>query len=134
MEGVTVYGHPSDCRVTFGRDLILCDKIPVTTIELPQRLFQNFLYISLPEKIIRKSHRPQNKTYIWGTMSMTKYNIYSFLFICLYCLHHNLSVYVVCWYWLKQLVVNSPDSRVGCIKGRKIKGLDVYDKVEICGI
>ena len=36
MEGVTVYGNPPECRVPFGRgDLILFDKIPVPTIELP---------------------------------------------------------------------------------------------------
>ena len=67
MEGVTVVGHHPECRVTFGRgDLILFDKIPVPTIELPLRRFQTFLYISLPEKLIGKSHRPQNKTFIGG--------------------------------------------------------------------
>ena len=57
-------------------------------------------------------------------MSMTIYNIYSFLFIivlrpldslvadtalnnnltnyCLKCLHHNLFAYIVCLYWLEQ--------------------------------
>ena len=36
MEGVTVDGHHPEYRVTFGSgDLILCDKIPVPTIELP---------------------------------------------------------------------------------------------------
>ena len=36
MEGVTVDGHHPECRVTFKRgDLILIDKIPVPTIELP---------------------------------------------------------------------------------------------------
>ena len=35
MEGVTVYGHPPECYVTFGRGgLILFDNIPVLTIEL----------------------------------------------------------------------------------------------------
>ena len=41
-------------------------KIPVPTIELPKRRFQTFLDISLPEKLIGKSHRPQNKTFIRG--------------------------------------------------------------------
>ena len=58
-----MYGHPPKCRVIFERGgLILFDKIPVTTIELP--LFQMFLYTSLPEKLILKSHHPQNKTFI----------------------------------------------------------------------
>ena len=36
-------------------------------------------------------------------MSMTIYNIYSFfIHSCLYCLHHNLFAYIVCWYLLKQ--------------------------------
>ena len=41
-------------------------KIPVPTIELPKRRFQTFLDISLPEKLIGKSHRTQNKTFIRG--------------------------------------------------------------------
>ena len=48
------------------RDLILFGKIPVSTIELPKRRFQTFLDIFLPEKLIWKSHRPQNKTFIRG--------------------------------------------------------------------
>ena len=36
-------------------------------------------------------------------MSMTICNIYSFfIYYCLYCLHHKLSAYIVCWYLLKQ--------------------------------
>ena len=35
-------------------------------------------------------------------LSMTIYNIYFFICNCLYCLHHNLFAYVVCWYWLEQ--------------------------------
>ena len=36
MEGVPAYGHPPECRVTFVRGgIILFDKIPVPTIELP---------------------------------------------------------------------------------------------------
>ena len=46
---------------------ILFGKIPVPIIELPKRRFQTFLGISLPEKVIGKSHRPQNKTFIRGT-------------------------------------------------------------------
>ena len=41
-------------------------EIPVPTIELPSRRFQTFLDISMPEKLIGKSHRPQNKTFIRG--------------------------------------------------------------------
>ena len=47
-------------------DLILFGKIPIPTIELPYRRFQTFLDISLPEKLIGQSHRPQNKTFIRG--------------------------------------------------------------------
>ena len=47
-------------------DLILFGKIPLPTLELPQRRPQTFLYISLPEKLIGKTHRPQNKTFIRG--------------------------------------------------------------------
>ena len=33
MDGVTVYGHHPECRVTFGRrGLLLFDKIPASTI------------------------------------------------------------------------------------------------------
>ena len=36
-------------------------------------------------------------------MSMTIYNIYSFLiYYCLYCVDHNLFAYIVRWYLLKQ--------------------------------
>ena len=67
MEGAIVYGHPQKCRVTFGRgDLVLFGKIAVPTITLPYRRFQTFLDKSLPEKLIGKSHRPQNKTFISG--------------------------------------------------------------------
>ena len=65
MEGVTIYGHHPECRVTFRIwGLILFDKIPVPTIELPYR---RFLYISLPVKLTEMTHRPQNKTFIRGT-------------------------------------------------------------------
>ena len=47
-------------------DFILFHKIPVLTIKLSKRRFQIFLDISLPEKLIGKVHRPQNKTYIRG--------------------------------------------------------------------
>ena len=56
MEGVT--GEEGD--------LILFGKIPVSTIELPWRRFQSFRDISLPEKLIGKSQRPHNKTFIRG--------------------------------------------------------------------
>ena len=41
-------------------------KIREPIIELPYRRFQTFLDISLPEKLIGKSPRPQNKTFIRG--------------------------------------------------------------------
>ena len=46
MEGVPVYDHVPECRVTFGRgDFILFDEIPLSTIELPEGPFQKFLDI-----------------------------------------------------------------------------------------
>ena len=41
---------------------ILFDKIPILTIELPQRRFQTFpdILVSLAEKLIRKPCHPQN--------------------------------------------------------------------------
>ena len=51
------------CSIREG-DLILFGKIPVPTIELPLRRFQTFFDISLPKKLIGKSHRPQNKTFL----------------------------------------------------------------------
>ena len=56
---------PPECLVTFGRGgFILLDKIPGSIIELRKRQLQTFLDISLSDKLIRKSHRPQNKTFI----------------------------------------------------------------------
>ena len=67
MEGVTVDGHHPECRVAFGRGgRVLFDKIPVPITELPKRLSQKYNYLSLPEKLIGKPHRPQNKTFIRG--------------------------------------------------------------------
>ena len=67
MEGVIVYYHPPECRVTFGRgDSMLFDTISVPTIELSLRPFQTFINISLHEKVIRKSRRSQNKIFIRG--------------------------------------------------------------------
>ena len=43
---------------------ILFDKIPVSTIKLPQWRFQAFLDVSLFEKLIWKSCRPQDRTSI----------------------------------------------------------------------
>ena len=44
----------------------------------------------------------QKKTFILSYVSMTIYNIYSFLFnYCLYFLHHNLFPYIVSLYWIK---------------------------------
>ena len=63
--GIYVYGHPPEFHVTFGGGgLILYTKILVPTIELPKRRFQTFLDMSLPEKLIGKSHCPQNKIFI----------------------------------------------------------------------
>ena len=70
------------------RGLILFDKIPVPTIELPNRRFQTFLDISLSKKLIRKSHRPQNKPFIRGASPGVSYkrddfnfHITNFLFL-----------------------------------------------------
>ena len=50
------------CEVNF----IWFDKIPVSTIKLPQWRFQAFLDVFLFEKLIWKSRRPQDKTSIRG--------------------------------------------------------------------
>ena len=47
-------------------NFILFDKIPVSTIKLAQWRFQAFLGVSLFEKLIWKSRRPQDKTSIRG--------------------------------------------------------------------
>ena len=57
-------------------DLILFGKIPVPTIQLPKRRFQTFLDISLPKKLIEKSHRPQNKTFIRGASPGVSDHVY----------------------------------------------------------
>ena len=54
VEGVTVYGHHPECRVTFWRGLILFDKISVPTIELSLETISN---VSL--------HINTNVTIIW---------------------------------------------------------------------
>ena len=66
MEGVTVYDHPPECHVTFGRGglLIILYKIPVPTLKLPYRRFQTFHEISLSEKLFGESHCPQNEIFI----------------------------------------------------------------------
>ena len=65
MERVTLYGHPPECRGTFGEGgFILFDKIPVPTIELSLIRFHTFRDISLSKKLTGKSHCPQNKTVI----------------------------------------------------------------------
>ena len=47
---------------------MLFDKIPVSTIKLPQWRFEAFLDVSLFEKLIWKSRRPQDKTSIrWAS-------------------------------------------------------------------
>ena len=56
------YGKASEFHVTYGREVfILFYEIPVSTIELPKRRFQTSPDISLPEKLIGKSHRPKMK-------------------------------------------------------------------------
>ena len=44
----------------------MLNKIPVSTIKLPERRFQAFHEVSLFEKLTRKSPGPQNKTFIRG--------------------------------------------------------------------
>ena len=45
---------------------ILVDNVPISSIELLKRRFQTSLDISFPKKLIGKSHRPKNKTFIRG--------------------------------------------------------------------
>ena len=58
VEGVIAYGQASE----FVRgNLILCDKIPVSTIDLHHRPFEMFLDISLFEKLSGKARCSHNK-------------------------------------------------------------------------
>ena len=50
-------------------DFILLDKIPVSTIELPQRRFHTFLDISLPEKLFGNLHSSEKITFVRGASS-----------------------------------------------------------------
>ena len=56
-------------------NFILFDKIPVSTIKLPQWRFQAFLDVSLFEKLIWKSRRPQDKTSIRGASPGISYKL-----------------------------------------------------------
>ena len=56
-------------------NFILFDKIPVSTIKLPQWRFQAFLDVSLFEKLIWKSRRPQDKTSIRGASPGIPYKL-----------------------------------------------------------
>ena len=51
------------------------DKIAVSTTKLLQCRFQAFLDVSLSEKLIWKSCRPQNETFIWGASPGVSYNL-----------------------------------------------------------
>ena len=47
MDSVTVYGHAPEYHVIFGRgDFILFDQIPISTIAIPNKLFETFLDIN----------------------------------------------------------------------------------------
>ena len=59
-------------------------KIPVPTIELPKRRFQTFLYISLPEKLIGKSNRPQKMCLIRTEILTQKWGKSVIVFILLF--------------------------------------------------
>ena len=70
-------GHVLECRVTFWRGRlhnVLWD--PDSTIELPEGQFQTFPEISLPKKLIWKSHRYQNKTFIRGASPGISYELW----------------------------------------------------------
>ena len=57
-------GHRMSFNICERENFILFDKIPVSIIKLPQWRFQAFLDVSLFEKLIWKSRRPQDKTSI----------------------------------------------------------------------
>ena len=77
MEGVIVYDYVPKCHVAFGRgDFITFAEITISTIEIPERLFQTFPHISLPEKLTWKSHRSQNKTFIRGASPGIPYELW----------------------------------------------------------
>ena len=65
-------------RMSFNiceREISYCDKIPVSTIKLPQWRFQAFLDVSLFEKLIWNSCRPQDKTSIRGASPGIPYKL-----------------------------------------------------------
>ena len=64
MDGVTDFFQVPECQVTFWRRFILFDKVPISTIELPKRRVQMCLDVSLSNKLILKSHRPQIKALV----------------------------------------------------------------------
>ena len=56
-------------------NFVLIDKIPVSAIKLFTWRFQTFLDVSLFEKLILKSYRPQNKTLIRGASPGLSYKL-----------------------------------------------------------
>ena len=56
-------------------NFILFYKIPVSNLKLSQWRYQSFLDVSLFEKLIWKSHRPQNKTSIRGASPGISYKL-----------------------------------------------------------
>ena len=68
-------GHRMSFNICEGEKFILFDKIPVSTIKLPQWRFQAFLDVSLFEKLIWKSRHPQDKTSIRGASPGISYKL-----------------------------------------------------------
>ena len=53
MDGVTVYGHPRECRVTFGRgEPRIFGKMPIPTIELFRDDFKRYFTYPCPRSLL----------------------------------------------------------------------------------
>ena len=82
--------HVLECQVTFWRGRlhnVLWD--PYSTIELPEGQFQTFPEISLPKKLIWKSHSYQNKTFIREASPGIPYELWD--------KHTNLAIKATAW-------------------------------------
>ena len=63
IEDVTVYGHVSECHVTFGRELLHNDyEIPISTIKFPEGRFKRSLTYPC-QRSLDESRATYNKTF-----------------------------------------------------------------------
>ena len=73
MESITANVHAPECHDLVEGDFILFDKIPVSIMD--QRRFQMLPDISLSEKLIGKSHYPNNKAFTKGANPVISYEL-----------------------------------------------------------